>query len=126
MASIHGSIGGVWIRPPSQTLIPALGDYQRRAITAVLALAAYFAQKLQDESRQNAPWQDRTGNARSGLFAVTEQAAGDLVTIYLSHGHTVDYGKFLELAHGAKYAIIMPTIERNLPEIEAQLKRLLA
>lgn len=120
------STGIVWVRAPSQSLIPALEAYQRKMVTAVKALADFFAQKMQDEARRDAPWQDRTGNARSGLFAIAEQAANDLVTIYLSHGHSVYYGKFLELSHGAKYAVIMPTIERNLPEIEYQLKRLLS
>lgn len=118
--------GIVWVKTPSQTLIPALNDYQRKLTNAIKTLADYFAQKMQDEARRMAPWQDRTGNARSGLFAVAEAAATDLITIYVSHGHTVYYGVFLELAHGAKYAVIMPTIERNLPEIEYQLRRLLS
>jgi hypothetical protein len=74
--------------------------------------------------RQTARWEDRTGNARSGLFSLTEQAAQDVVTIWLSHGHTVDYGKWLELANAGKYAVIMPTLQQFLPEIEQALNRL--
>ena len=115
--------GIVWIRPPS-ALARSIEQYGLKARVAVKVLADYFAQKMQDEARRNARWQDRTGNARSGLAGLAEQAALDLVVIYLTHG--VEYGKWLELAHGGKYAIIAPTLERNLPEIEAQLKRLLA
>lgn len=118
------SLNIYWIRPP-QVLSTNVKLYGVKLHAAIKTLADYFAQKIQDEARQAAPWQDRTGNARSGLFAITEQAATDLVTIYLSHGHTVYYGVFLELAHGARYAVILPTIQRNLPEIERQLKRLL-
>lgn len=113
-----------WLTSPS-VLAKTLKTHEARLKYGIRMLADYFAQKIQDEARQAAPWQDRTGNARSGLFALTEQAATDLVTIYLSHAHTVYYGVFLELANGGKYAVILPTIQRNLPEIERQLKRLL-
>lgn len=113
-----------WVKPPS-ALSKNLLLYGAKQRAAIKALADYFAQKMQDEARRNAPWHDRTGNARSGLFALAEQAATDMTTIYLSHGHTVYYGVFLELANGGRYQIIMPTIQRNLPEIERQLQRLL-
>ena len=88
---------------------------------AVHALAQYIGTKMQNESRRNAAWQDRTGNARSGLFStVVQEVAGKLVIIYLSHGN-IYYGKFLELAHGQKYAIVMPTIQANLPVLKQML-----
>lgn len=118
------SLNIYWMRPPS-VLATNVKLYGVKLHVAIKALADYFAQTIQAEARQGAPWQDRTGNARSGLFTITEQAATDLVTIYLSHAHTVYYGVFLELANGGKYAVILPTIQRNLPEIERQLKRLL-
>lgn len=113
-----------WVKPPSAELMPAVEVYGQRVRTAVRAVADYMAQTVQGEMRQNAPWEDRTGNARTGLFSVVEEAAGDLVTIWLSHGHTVYYGVYLELAHGKRYAIIMPTIEANLPVIERMLQQI--
>lgn len=111
-----------WVRPPS-ALNREIRRYGERVMVAVAAVADFIGQKAQGEMRQEARWTDRTGNARSGLFAaVAKEAAGDLVVLYLSHGHTVYYGKFLELAQ--RYAIIMPVIERNLPELERMLKGL--
>jgi len=118
--------GFTWTKRPSAELIPGIEDYGKKVHAAILAVAEYIAQKTQAEMRQGAPWEDRTGNARTGLFAVVDDAAKDLVTIWLSHGHTVYYGVFLELAHGKKYAIIMPTIEANLPVIEGMLRRVFA
>lgn len=112
-----------WVKSPD-IIAKGLGQYDAKLRTAVEALADYIAAKLQTEARENAPWEDRTGNARTGLFAITKKAAKDGVKIYLSHGHTVEYGKWLELAHGGKYAIIMKTIEANLPEIRRLLKNL--
>jgi len=121
---MSGFLNIYWVRPPS-VLAKNVQLYGVKLHVAIKALADFFAQKMQGESRQGAPWEDRTGAARTGLFAVAEQAATDLVTIYLSHSHTVYYGVFLELCNGGKYSVILPTIQRNLPEIERQLKKLL-
>jgi hypothetical protein len=99
----------------------AIEEYGDRVLVAIFAVAQYFAQDCQDEMRVMAPWDDQTGNARSGLFSAVERAAADIVDIYLSHGHTIEYGKYLELAHGGTYAVIMPTIEANLPVLEKML-----
>lgn len=115
----------VWVRPPS-VLSEAFRQYGERVVVAVNALAKYLAGRIQGDLRASATWTDRTGNARSGLFSIAEQAAGDVVSIYLSHGFTVNYGKWLELANGGKYAVIMPTLQRWLPEIERQLQALFA
>ena len=112
-----------WIEPPER-LANAIEEYGERVFVAVVAVAQYIAQRIQDDARVNAPWTDRTGNARSGLFGVVEEVSRDLVIIYLSHGHTVDYGVFLELAHGGRYAVIMPTIEAHLPELRQMLDQL--
>jgi hypothetical protein len=103
-----------------------LDEYGVRIMVAIDALARYFANRMQNEMRINAPWTDRSGNARTGLFSFADSAATDVVIIYLSHGHSVEYGKWLELANQGHYAIIMPTLQRMVPEIERQLKRLLA
>jgi hypothetical protein len=102
----------------------AIVRYGQQVAAAVHALGQYIASRMQTDMRRDAKWVDRTGNARSGLFAVAERAAGDVVTVYLSHGHTVDYGKWLELSHAGRYAIVMPTLQRYLPEIERMLKEL--
>jgi hypothetical protein len=120
-----------WVNPPSK-MGEALDQYGVKVFDAILAVADFIATKMQDYARKNAIWEDRTGNARSGLFAVALKkergargqflkTAERTVEIYLSHGSAVFYGKFLELAHGGKYAIIVPAIEKHLPE----LKRLL-
>jgi hypothetical protein len=117
-------MGFRWVKAPSHELAPNIKRYGDRGRVAVRAVAAYMAQKMQGEMHDNAPWEDRTGNARSGLFCAVEEASGDLVRIYLSHGHTIEYGQWLELAHGKRYAVIMPTMEANLPVIEDMLQRI--
>lgn len=114
----------IWIDPP-RGMAKALEQYGEKVLVAVQAVAEFIALKMQNAARTNAIWEDRTGNARTGIFGVsTREAAEEVVAIYLSHGHTVYYGIFLELAHGGKYAVIMPTIEKHLPELKRLLDNL--
>lgn len=59
-------------------------------------------------AKANAPWQDRTGDARRGLDVSVEDD-GDNITMSLYH--TVDYGLWLEVIQNGAFAIIMPTLQ---------------
>lgn len=134
-----------WVISPSKQLVPNIKDYGRKVLVAVQAVANYWGQMIQDAARQEAAWEDRTGNARSGLFfavdgfgldpiigTVTAEAqsektdttieSGDNDTLIITLGHTVFYGKFLELSNGGRYAIIMSTIEENLSSLQQMLQ----
>lgn len=139
--------GIYWVTPPER-LAEAIDAYGKRVLIAVLAVAVQFGRIAADESRRNAIWQDRTGNARSGLYYAVDGlgaapiigevdqgaleltggdiemlAAGDNEVI-VALSHTVWYGKFLEIGMGGRYAIIMSTIEANLPRLEQMLAEL--
>lgn len=125
-----------WIVPPMK-LAMGVEEYGRKVFIAVQAVANYWGQSNQDEARENAQWEDRTGNARGGLFfavdgfgletitgEVTAEAKSEMSdvaiesgsnnTLIITLGHTVFYGKFLELSNGGRYAIVMSTMEKNL------------
>lgn len=108
-------------------------EYGRLVNKAVEDLALVYAEAIQTEARNNAPWTDQTSNARQTLRAYINkkapagypnphQMARDTVVLYLSHG--MDYGKWLEIANGGKYSIIMPTLERYYPQVMASVKRI--
>ena len=134
-----------WVVSPSQQLMPNIEAYGQKVLVAVQAVANYWGQMIQDQARQEARWEDRTGNARSGLFfavdgfglgtitgtvTVEPGTSGDGVTIeqgdkdtlIIILGHTEFYGKYLELSNGGRYAIIMSTIERNLPALDRMMQ----
>lgn len=70
--------------------------------------------ELVDAARGNAPWADRTGDARSGLSATAVDDHGDVImTLY----HTVEYGLWLEVIQNGNFATIMPTLEAMAPDI---------
>lgn len=110
-----------WKVPPSH-IVKGLNNYERRIHVALLALCADNAQRMQDDAKQNAPWQDRTRAARGGLTGSSDRE-GRYYLIVLSH--TVFYGKFLELRWGGRWSIILKVINRHIGPVRAQLAALL-
>lgn len=87
-----------------------------------------FAPALERFARTNAPWSDRTGNARRGLIAQTV-VSDDLISIRLWHTVTdprtgYPYGVILEKGHSGRFAILGPTIRQVGPQIYDHLARI--
>jgi len=96
-------------------------------LTTVAAIAQYTATQMQNDAKANAPWTDRTGNARTGIFGTSEaDFAEHVVTIYLSHGATIDYGVFLELKASARHAVIMKTMQSHYEPLMQMLREAFA
>lgn len=105
------------------TLEKNILKFQATTEMKIQKLADYWAVSLADKARAGAPWTDRTGNARSGLFGAVEKGKGR-VTIYLSHGERIDYGVYLELNHAGRFAIIWPTITDNADKVMASFRKI--
>ena len=89
----------------------------------ILMYASTKAAELQSKMQMNRPWTDRTGMAKATLSAKVSQPSKSLVRITLAHG--VDYGIWLELANGKKYAIIAPTVQEEGPRIVEDMQDLM-
>ena len=98
-----------------------LQDWASRQRAAVIMLAKNWSGQLEGRAKAAAPWTDRTGNARNGLFGSTE-VKGNEVKIIL--GHSMEYGIFLELANDGRFAVLKPIIDQAVPEIYDSYKRL--
>lgn len=84
-----------------------------------VAQKAFEESKDQVESyaRDNAPWEDRTGDARAGLTAEVMNTDGTIVMFLF---HTVEYGRWLETIQNGNFAIILPTLEAMGPRVFAE------
>jgi hypothetical protein len=119
-------VGVRWIRPPEE-LARAIERYGDRVLQAVAAVAQYTATAMQNDAKANAPWTDRTGNARTGLFGTSEaDFAGHVVTIYLSHGAIIDYGVWLELGASGRHSIVMKTMQAHYEPLMQMLREVFA
>jgi hypothetical protein len=136
-----------WVKRPKkmQERIEEEFGQNGRIYVAMHALAAHWGLSVQNAARAGAKWEDRTGNARTGLFfavdgfglgpivgrVTADQAlktdtatiAGGPHRLVIALGHTVFYGKYLEL--NSRYGIVMSTLESNLGRLEGMLRGLL-
>lgn len=80
-----------------------------------------LAEDVEAYAKENAPWQDQTGEARDGL---TAEAISSFVVPSIVLYHTVDYGIWLEVKNSGEYAIIIPTLEQMGPEVMARVSEL--
>ena len=115
-----------WTVPPSELAV-AIERYGDRVLVAVAAVAQRVATEMQNQAKADAPWTDRTGNARTGIFGTSEtDFAAHVVTIYLSHGATISYGLWLELANSGSHAVIMRTMESHYDSLMQLLREVFA
>lgn len=73
------------------------------------------AAELESKMKTKRPWVDRTGMAKMTLTARVSQPSQTTLRITCAYG--VDYGIWLELAHGKNWAIVAPTIREEAPKI---------
>lgn len=92
-----------------------LSNFSRKCGAVILMYSANYASQMKAYMKVNRPWTDRTGRAKSSLDAKVSQPNSTTVRITCSHG--VDYGIWLELAHGKRFAIVAPTIRAFAPKM---------
>lgn len=110
--------------PGGEEVTRNMKDWAKRQRGAGIALAQNWAGTLEGRAKENAPWRDRTGNARAGLYGSTELRGLMRNEVVIKLGHSMEYGVFLELARDGRYAILKPTIDAAVPEIWNSYKRL--
>jgi len=97
--------------------VKAFGD---RFLAAVLAVGHLIAAEAEAYAQANAPWIDRTGQARQGLRAVALELGATAVAIVLYH--QAAHGKWLELCNQGRYAIILPTLVQMYGRVMAAVQ----
>lgn len=95
--------------------------YAQELTAGVHTLARETAFAMEANAKVNAPWNDDTGAARAGLRGSVE-VAGALTRIVLAQ--SVAYGRYLEFAHGGRFAILWPTVEAERARLLAALQQL--
>lgn len=94
------------------------------------AYADTASKKMEAEAKENAPWSPIgpgtpyykiTGNARNSIRGEAKWKGKHLV---ITLSGNMKYSKWLELANEKKYAILVPTIQRNAPEVLRAYRKL--
>lgn len=119
-----------WTVTPEAAWIPLYAQMFEQIEAEIVAVAEQLTDEITEYMKQNAPWTDRTGDARANLYSVVRHAARQSIEILLSHGSLIPYGIYLELLHAGRFAIIAPSVDvwgpRMFHETQAILRRHLA
>lgn len=97
---------------PELTIKPNLKTIDKKIMLYTAAIFRREELIAQAYMKQNAPWTDRTGNARSGLKATSQSdvAQGKFRLILY---HSVPYGIWLEIKNQGRYRIIQPSVKHS-------------
>lgn len=98
----------------------AFDDRLDRAVAGAVKFRSHITEGWMKE---NAPWTDRTGNARSGLTAETEHVPKVHHTIHLFY--KVPYGIWLEVRFAGRYSVIIPAIIDQGPKLMRTLNKII-
>lgn len=101
-----GKAGFVWKGGTLEANVKSGRERTEKAIVAAVEAGSTFGENF---ARKNAPWTDRTSNARTTLFTTTEHEPYKRHRIIVAHGQP--YGIWLEVRWAGRYRVIVPTIE---------------
>lgn len=107
----------------SETLFKNMKTFPVKLDRAITSAVEYTASRGESAMRSNAPWNDQTGAARSGLHTSTEHSRTRHTIIF---AHSVPYGIWLEVRWSGRYAIIMPSVQDGGRELMQLLGGLLS
>lgn len=102
-----------WTTPPD-VIEKLTENYVQTVFESGRNIALKQAEAMEEWAKMNAPWKDVTGRARAGLHAWVEQR-GSIGIIWLSHDETLDYTKWLEIAHQGRFSILEPARDYWFP-----------
>lgn len=107
--------------PGSDEVNKNLKEFRSRLLAGIYAISQNRASWMEADAKRKAPWTDRTGNARSGLFGEAT-IVGDVIRVRIAH--SVEYGPYLELCNSKKYSILEDTAKAHAPEYFSDIERL--
>ncbi len=105
------------------TLTPGLKSFGGKLDDHLQVVMKYHEPQVEGFMRSNAPWTDRTTNARNGLTAKAISEGHRHVIVCF---HQMPYGPWLEVSNDGKYRIIIPTIVSQGREVMATVRGLIS
>lgn len=90
---------------------------------ALAAAVEFAATRSENSMKNNAPWTDRTSNARNGLHTIPFHQ-GKTHGYHLAHG--VPYGIWLEVRWDGRYGIIPQSVQEGGMMVMSLMTKLLA
>lgn len=105
-----------------RTTLSGLAKVEARLFEALRIVSHSASKEMEAYAKANAKWTNRTGNARQKLNGDAYWVDSKILETVLAH--QMDYGVWLELANGKKYAILEKSMKEVAPELIKQYQRL--
>lgn len=105
-----------------QGALKGLAESEIKMRAAVGLYADSAGKKLEAEAKQNAPWQDNSGDARRTITGGHEWQGDKCFTYVFGN---MKYSPYLELCSEGNYAALYPAVKKLAPEILRGLSNLL-
>lgn len=101
-----------------EKLSEIIDSLRKQAESAVNDVCEAGAVSMECYAKANAPWTDRTGNARRTIESFIEKENHKR---HIGVCGNMLYSPALEMLYGKKYAILYPTVQAKTGEIMAKL-----
>jgi hypothetical protein len=92
-------------------LAESIAAHDRKVKRVIAGQFLYHKNEAETFMRNNAPWTDRTGNARAGLHAEVNFGPEQNFYAEMILAGSVPYQIWLEVRFSGKYAILQPTCD---------------
>lgn len=114
--------GGPDLKVDMSPLLKGVVTLDQRLDRGVAGIMELYDSRIETWMKTNAPWTDRTGNARNGLSA----QAGHIpfVAHWVDLFHRVSYGIWLEVRFAGRFSIVIPAIVHFGPRIMVTMNKL--
>jgi len=99
-----------------------LDRFYKKKMAGVQGVGTIISAKAATKSKADHPWKNQTHHAEQGLYGKFRWEGTQGI---IEHGHRVDYGVWLELAHDGKYAILEKTLNELKPEFVNRVKQIM-
>lgn len=104
------------------TVVDNMDAFMARLKAGMQVMGNTVGRNMQSYARANKPWTNRTYSARNGLESRVEWTTDTLLDIAVFH--TVDYGIWLEISHGEKYAILKDARDSEIQTFKDMIQAL--
>lgn len=114
-----GDVNFTWDTSPAD-IGRAVERFSHLTGTRIQTVVKAEAMATAADMKRDRPWNDISGNARSGLRGEVE-TSGWRLSLFLIH--SAEYGVDLELGHAGRYAVIVPTLhDKTIPRLQRRLR----
>lgn len=103
-----------WQDDPVDVFSQMVDEYVLDIRAVIQAVMLRFEPEIEAWMKENAGWNDQTGNLRQTLYSLFYSAPDDF---FLIADYKLWYGVFLELANAGRYAVVAPAIDTFAPRI---------